>query len=102
MAALTFTPTGTRRQVLGDRVVVSGRFTIANVAAADEWVDTRLSWIARIVGVVAIGTASLADLPAFKRNAQGTGGTEDTAAQGGDLAVEGVAGVYEVTVIGKL
>jgi len=107
MAALTATVVGKRIPV-GDRVLRTFRFTIANANAADEWVaagpsGTGLRWIDRIVGAVGIGTAVTTDMPVYKRNcASGTGGTEDTAADGGALSIEGAAGTYEVSVIGKI
>jgi hypothetical protein len=82
--------------------------TIANANAADEFVvggagGTGLRWIDRIVGDANIGIAVTTDRPVYKRNcASGTAGTEDTAADGGALSIEGAIGTYEITVIGKL
>jgi len=101
VAALTPTYL-TGKLPVGHKVIRTFRFTIANADAADEWVDTGLTWIDAVIGVVAIGTADIAELPAFKKNCQGTGGTENTTTTGGDLAVEGNAGVFEVTVLGKV
>jgi hypothetical protein len=106
MAALVATRVG-RREPVGSRFMQSFRFTIANANAADEFVvggpsGTGLRWIDRIAGCVGIGTAVTTDMPVFKRNcASGTAGTEDTAADGGALSIEGAAGTYEVQVFGK-
>jgi hypothetical protein len=102
VAALTPTYL-TGKLPVGHKVIRVVEFTIANADAADEWIDTGLSWIDGVVGCVpANGTAELADFPVFKRNCgSGTGGTQDTAADGGLLSVEGTAGVWNVTVIGK-
>ena len=110
MAALTATQQGAgpKRIQLGDRFLRTFRYTIANLNAADEFVvggpsGTGLRWIDRVIGAVGIGTAVTTDMPVYKRNcASGTAGTEDTAADGGALSIEGAVGTYEVTVLGKL
>lgn len=100
MAALTFTQQLDNRLTVGNRVIVVGRFTITNADAADEWVDTTLNEVEAVLGVVPIGQAQIAAWPVFRKNAQGTGNAEGSSF--GDLAVEGDAGVYEVTVLGKV
>jgi hypothetical protein len=100
MAALTPTHIG-RPKPLGDRMVRTIRFTIANANAADEWIVTGLSWVDAVLGIIVTGTGVENDVPTYLRNCQGTGQTEDTQADGGKLAIEGAAGTWEVTVIGK-
>lgn len=98
MAALT----ATKKALLpiGDKVLATFGFTIANANAADEWIQCAgLSWIEAVVGVVPIGTADLIDVPAFVLNAEGTGVTAGT--DPGALGIEGNAADWQVTVIGK-
>lgn len=110
MAALTPTYL-TGKLPIGRRVIRVIRFTISNANAPDEWIDTGLSWIDGVIGCVAVArTADDAETPGFKKNCGATDGTADgtqgdentaTAGAGGILAVEGNAGAWEVTVIGK-
>jgi len=110
MAALTATRVG-KRLPIGDRFLVTFRVTIANANAADEWVaagpaGTGLRWIDRVLGVVDVAaTADETETPTVaKNNVEGTGAStiEDVAASGGGLAIEGNAGTYEITLIGKI
>lgn len=98
MAALTATEV-TKRLPVGDRTMKTLRFTIANANAGDEWIVTGLSTIESVVGSAVIGQADVAETPAFRKNAQGTDVAEGT--NHGDLAVEGNAATFEVTVIGR-
>lgn len=98
MAVLTLTKV-TARLPVGDRVMETGRFTIANANAEDEWLPTGLTTIDAIVGIIAIGQADITELPAARKNAQGTVAAENSSH--GDLAIEGNAGTYEITYIGK-
>jgi hypothetical protein len=100
MAALARTDVH-RPLPVGDRMQRTFRVTVSNLAAADEWVPTGLSFIDAIIGWAAIGQAGIPDAPVFRKNAQGTGVAEGT--NGGDLAIEVVttAGTFEVTVLGK-
>lgn len=99
MAAITPTLVGVWQA--GEYEFKTFRVAVTNANAADEWIDTGLQWIVGIVGFAPIGTAVVANAPAFKKNCQGTGGTEDTASTGGDLAIESDATTtYSVTVFG--
>jgi hypothetical protein len=105
MAALTATRVGNRLPI-GDRFLVTFRVTIANANAADEWVaagpsGTGLRWIDRVIGVVDVNaTADETEVPVVLKNeGTGTAGTEGTT--GGALAIEGNAGTYEISLIGK-
>jgi hypothetical protein len=100
MAALTGTKMlGAAGLPLGQYILQTEEFTIANANAADEWIDTGYSEVIAVVGVVVIGTAVEADLVAFVENASGTGDTEDS--DMGYLGIEGAAGTYQVTYIAR-
>lgn len=100
MAALTRTEL-VKRFTLGDRVLQTFRATSGGGAnAADEWIDTGLSFIDAVVGVSVIGTAT-GVTHAVVKNANGTGVTAGT--NPGNLGVEfsGATATFEVTVIGR-
>jgi hypothetical protein len=100
VAALT--PTFlTGKLPLGHKVTRTFRVSVTSDAAADEWVDTGLTYIDAVLGFAVIGQAGAVDVPAFRKNARGTGVAEGT--NPGDLAIEVVATdlVLEITVIGK-
>jgi hypothetical protein len=107
VAALT--PTFlTGKLPVGHKVDRTFRVSVTSNAAADEWVDTGLTFIDAIVGWAYIGQAAptqagaaALEVPVFRKNAQGTGVAEGT--NPGDLAIEVASGdvTIEITVRGK-
>jgi hypothetical protein len=89
---------------IGDRIAVGRYFeqtfevALSGTNPADEWIVTGFDEVVSVVGFAVIGTAGLADVPAFKYNLAGTGG----AATPGALGMESVtAQTIHVTVRGK-
>lgn len=100
-----------KRLPLGDRVLQTFRTSAIGAAAADEWIDTELSFIDAVLGYVALGaagevitvhTGTVGVGANFVKNANGTGVAEG--ANPGSLGIEvaeGSTNVIEVTVLGR-
>ena len=96
MAALTATQIG-NREVLGDRTRLQFTATIANAAAADEWIATGMT---KLLSAQVQTTGTTTSGINVVLNARGTGVAAGTNL--GDLGIEGVAGCgVIVTVEGR-
>lgn len=89
---------------VGDRIPAGRYFeqtflvALTGTNPADEWIVTGFDEVVSVVGYAVIGTAGLADAPAFMLNLLGTGG----AASAGALGIESItAQLIQVTVRGK-
>lgn len=97
MAALSTTKRGDRVPV-GQYWEQTFEVALTGTNPADEWIVTGFDEVVSVVGAVVIGTAGLADWPAFKMNLAGTGG----ASTPGALGIESVtAQTIQVTVRGR-
>jgi hypothetical protein len=86
MAALSATKKGDR--------IAAGRYweqtyevALTGSAPADEWIVTGYDEVIAVRGIVAVGTAGVADWPAIQMNKLGTGG----ATSNGALGLESIA-----------